>query len=208
MGMHRSPAKPSQLSRRALVDLNQAILDSASYAIIASDPSGTVQVFNAAAERLLGYTAEEVIGQHTPVLWHDPEEMRQVAIELGLPPDVGYDVFVNRSRSQQAVEREWTFIAKDGRRIPVLLSVSATRNEAGEITGYLGIATDTAAYVRRAAGGFCASFTACARACASTSPSGSTALIRRASSAAAAVKGSPSSSSSAACAWPIMRGSR
>jgi PAS domain S-box-containing protein len=140
--MHRGSAHPSELSRRAIGDLNQAILDNAGYAIIASDPSGTIRVFNAAAERLLGYSADEVIGKHTPVLWHDPEEMRQVAIEMGLPPDIGYDVFVARSRTQPAVEREWTFITKVGRRIPVQLSVTTIRDEAGEITGYLGIATD------------------------------------------------------------------
>lgn len=51
--------------------LQRAILDNASYGIISATPDGTVTSFNPAAERLLGYSAGEVVGKQTPVLWHD-----------------------------------------------------------------------------------------------------------------------------------------
>jgi len=48
--------------------ISQAILDSAAYMIVATDARGTVPAFNPAAERQLGYAADEVIGRQTPLL--------------------------------------------------------------------------------------------------------------------------------------------
>src|SRR5687768_15115365 len=49
-------------------EMQQAILDGADYAVIATDPNGLITSFNAAAGRMLGYAAAEVIGRHTPAL--------------------------------------------------------------------------------------------------------------------------------------------
>jgi two-component system, sensor histidine kinase and response regulator len=140
--MHRGSVKHVQLSRRALSDLNQAILDSATYAIIAGGIDGIVQTFNTAAEKLLGYSADEIVGKQTPLLWHEPVDIQDVIQELGLPPDIGPRLFAAVAERLPMAERETIFIAKDGRRIPVLLSINVIRDEAGAVTGYLGIATD------------------------------------------------------------------
>lgn len=126
--------------------LQRAILDSASYAIIATDPQGTILTFNPAAERMLGYAAAELVGQATPQLFHDPAEMAQRAAalsrELGQPIGAGFEVFTVRPRRDQLDEDEWTLVRKDGARVPVLLSITVLRDAQGEITGYLGIVSD------------------------------------------------------------------
>ncbi|MBI4498793.1 MAG: PAS domain S-box protein [Chloroflexi bacterium] len=110
------------------------------YAIIGTDPNGVVTVFNAGAERVLGYRADEVIGKLTPMAWHDPQEMAARATELGLPP--GFGIFVATALRGGAETREWTFIRKNGARRTALLTVTAMRDHRGAITGFLGIAND------------------------------------------------------------------
>jgi diguanylate cyclase (GGDEF)-like protein/PAS domain S-box-containing protein len=131
---------------RALGEWQQAILDGANLSIIATSLDGTILSFNRAAERMLGYTAEEMIGRQTPAIIHDADEVVARAPELSgeigtaIPP--GFDVFVAKARLGIPEEREWTYVRKDGSRFPVLLSVTALRDEQREIRGYLGIATD------------------------------------------------------------------
>jgi PAS domain S-box-containing protein len=129
--------------------LQQAILNGASYAIISTTLDGTINTFNAGAERLLGYRAQEIVGKVTPMLIHDPIEVRaraqDLSSELGLAIEPGFDVFVTKAKRGEIDEREWTYLHQDGRRIPVCLSVTALRSESGEITGFLGIARDITA---------------------------------------------------------------
>jgi PAS domain S-box-containing protein len=128
--------------------LQRAILAHASYAIIATDVEGRITLFNPAAERLLGYAPDEVLGR-SPGIWHDPAEMeahaRALSRELGYRIEPGFDGFVAHARLGLPDEREWTYMRKDGGRCPVMLSISAIRDEDGEITGFLGIASDISA---------------------------------------------------------------
>ena len=124
----------------------RTILDSADSPIIATDPQGVIQTFNRAAERMLGYRAEEVVGKTTPGIIHDPAEVERRAVELsgelGRAIEPGFEVFVVKTRSGAPEEREWTYLRKDGSRFPVRLSVTAMFDAAGRITGFMGIATD------------------------------------------------------------------
>ncbi|MDP1733766.1 MAG: PAS domain S-box protein [Sulfuritalea sp.] len=127
--------------------LKTSVLTHAAYAIIATDPQGVITVFNPRAEALLGYRADELIGKQTPALFHDPEEVRRRAVvlskELGGIVEPGFDVFVIKTRETRAPdENEWTYLRQDGRRVPVLLSVTALVDADGRIAGYLGVATD------------------------------------------------------------------
>ncbi len=128
----------------------QAVLDGADYSIISTNTAGIIVSFNAAAQRMLGYTAEEVIGERTPALFHDEDEMRQHAIELceelGEPIQPGFDVFVAKARRGQSEEREWTCLRKDGSRFPVRLSVTPLHGSDGRIEGFIGIAADLSAH--------------------------------------------------------------
>jgi signal transduction histidine kinase len=124
----------------------QSILASANVSIIETTPDGTIREFNAAAERMLGYTPREVVGKSTPALIHDAAEVRaraqELTAELGVPVEPGFDAFVAKARSAGADEREWTYVRKDGSRFPVHLSITPRRDARGEVIGYMGIASD------------------------------------------------------------------
>lgn len=127
----------------------QSLLDSASHGIVATDTAGTIVSFNRAAQRMLGYRPEEVLGKASPAVLHDPEELIQRAVDLGresgetITP--GFDVLVAQARRGHPDEREWTWIRKDGSRLPVRLSVTPVRDAAGVIIGYMAIAVDLSA---------------------------------------------------------------
>jgi PAS domain S-box-containing protein len=131
---------------RRLTLFQRTILDNAAYGIVSVAPDGIISSFNPAAERLLGYMADEAVGKLTPACWHDPEEMARRALQLSeeldetVPP--GFDLFTARPRRNLPEENEWTFIRKDGTRVPVLLSVTALRDESGLITGFVGLTYD------------------------------------------------------------------
>src|SRR5438132_1659253 len=74
------------------------------YSIIGTDPDGVITVFNVGAERMLGYRAEELVGRHTPEVFHDPGEVAARAAELGVSP--GFEVFVWAARQGRAETRE------------------------------------------------------------------------------------------------------
>jgi diguanylate cyclase (GGDEF)-like protein/PAS domain S-box-containing protein len=126
-----------------------AVLDGADYSIISTNTAGLIVSFNAAAQRMLGYAADEVIGRQTPMLFHDADEIRQHAIELnqelGEPIQPGFDVFAAKARHGQSEEREWTYLRKDGSRFPVHLSVTPLHGSGGRIEGFIGIAADLSA---------------------------------------------------------------
>jgi len=130
----------------AKVAWQKAVLDFAGLAIIATTPEGIIQTFNPAAERMLGYKAEEVIDKVTPAIIHDRNEViersKMFSKELGIPIEPGFEVFVAKSQRNLWNEYEWTYIRKDGTRFPVLLTVSALRSQNGDILGFLGIAQD------------------------------------------------------------------
>lgn len=125
--------------------LNQEILDSADYAIISTDTNGIILTFNRAAEKMLGYRADELVGKSTPALFHDAEEVLRRARELtkaGVPVEPGFEVFVALARRGQADTHEWTYIRKDGSRFPISLTVTALHDGAGAVTGFMGMAQD------------------------------------------------------------------
>jgi diguanylate cyclase (GGDEF)-like protein/PAS domain S-box-containing protein len=130
----------------AATTLNQVVFESAGAAIIATDTHGVIQLFNAAAERMLGYTAAEMVNSQTPAVLHDAIEVatyaKQLSYELGAPVEPGFDVFCIKARQNGKDEREWTYVHKNGQRITVMLCVTTLREPTGLITGYLGIATD------------------------------------------------------------------
>jgi diguanylate cyclase (GGDEF)-like protein/PAS domain S-box-containing protein len=141
-----SAKRKTEEDLRAATVLNQVVFDSAGAAIIATDTQGLIQLFNTAAERMLGYTQAQMQLGQTPAIFHDEAEVlayaQQLTNELGEEVVPGFDVFCIKARQLGKDEREWTYIAKDGLRFPVNLCVTALRSGAGEITGYLGIATD------------------------------------------------------------------
>jgi PAS domain S-box-containing protein len=124
----------------------QAVLDAATrVSIVATDTEGRITVFNSGAERMLGYSAAEMVDRRTAGILHVPaeclERSRQLTEELGRPVE-GFGVFVEYARDRPFDEREWTYVRKDGSTLDVSLIVTAVRDPHGVIRGYLGIATD------------------------------------------------------------------
>jgi PAS domain S-box-containing protein len=141
-----SEQKRTEQTLRDLSEFQKAILDNAGHAIISATPDGIIRVFNPAAEQLLGYSAEELVGKQTPAIFHDPQEVvtrtQAFAAELGIDLEPGFDVFVEKCRRGLPNAHEWTYIRKDGSRLTVLLTITALRDPEGTITSFLGVASD------------------------------------------------------------------
>ncbi|MDE1351034.1 response regulator [Vibrio aestuarianus] len=126
--------------------LQRSILSSAGYAIIATDFDGVITVFNPSAEKLVGYSASEVVGKKTPAIFHLPEEVvrraKELSLELGKTVEAGFDAFVAKAKLGKSDINHWTYVSKNGQHIPVKLYVSGLRDDHGQLVGFLGIAYD------------------------------------------------------------------
>ncbi len=133
------------------VAIQRAILEGADYGIIYSDSDGTIRSLNSAAERMTGYTSDEVVGKAALTVVLDPDELAQRAAELtaelGHPVMAASEVLTAKAALGGADQREWTYIRKDGSRFPALVSVTAVRDDRGKLLGFMGIASDLTAHV-------------------------------------------------------------
>ncbi len=129
--------------------LQSAIFNSANFSSIATDAKGVIQIFNVGAERMLGYTASEVMNQITPADISDPQEViaraAALSVELGTPIAPGFEALVFKASRGIEDIYELTYIRKDGSRFPAVVSVTALRDAQDAIIGYLLIGTDNTA---------------------------------------------------------------
>jgi PAS domain S-box-containing protein len=126
--------------------LQNAILTSANFSIIATDEKGIIQLFNVGAERMLGYHAAEVVNKINPSDIHDPAEVmaraQALSLELGTPISPGFEALAFKASRGIEDIYELTYICKDGSRFPAIVSITALRDDGGQIIGYLLIGTD------------------------------------------------------------------
>jgi PAS domain S-box-containing protein len=129
--------------------LQSAIFNSANFSSIATDAKGVIQIFNVGAQRMLGYTAAEVMNKITPADISDPQEViaraKALSVELGTTITSGFDALVFKASRGIEDIYELTLIRKDGSRFPAVVSVTALRDAQGVIIGYLLIGTDNTA---------------------------------------------------------------
>jgi PAS domain S-box-containing protein len=129
--------------------LQSAIFNSANFSSIATDAMGVIQIFNVGAERMLGYTAAEVMNKITPADISDPQEViaraKALSVELGTAITPGFEALVFKASRGIEDIYELTYIRKDGSRFPAVVSVTALRDAADTIIGYLLIGTDNTA---------------------------------------------------------------
>lgn len=134
--------------RRLAEQWNKALLDATRDAFVATDLDGKITVFNAAAERLLGWRAQDVIGKETPTLYHDPASVAVLRTHLeaqGVEVSALSDVqlfFTLASDPALNTSLEGTVIARDGARIPITLLIQPMFDPQGIQTGYLWIMRD------------------------------------------------------------------
>jgi PAS domain S-box-containing protein len=143
---------PRKLAEEALLKagaLQSAIFNSPNFSSIATDANGVIQIFNVGAERMLGYTAAEVVNRITPANISDPQEMiahaKALSVELGTQIGPGFEALVFKASRGIEDIYELTYIRKDGTRFPAVVSVTALRNAEDQIIGYLLIGTDNTA---------------------------------------------------------------
>ena len=129
--------------------LQSAIFSSANFSSIATDAKGVIQIFNVGAERMLGYTAAEVMNKITPADISDPQEViaraKALSVELQTPITPGFEALVFKASRGIEDIYELTYIRKDGSRFPAVVSVTALRDAQEGIIGYLLIGTDNTA---------------------------------------------------------------
>jgi PAS domain S-box-containing protein len=129
--------------------LQSAIFNSANFSSIATDAKGVIQIFNVGAERMLGYTAAEVMNKVTPADISDPKELiaraADLSLELGTPITPGFEALVFKASRGIEDIYELTYIRKDGSRFGAVVSVTALRDAQDAIIGYLLIGTDNTA---------------------------------------------------------------
>jgi PAS domain S-box-containing protein len=126
--------------------LHETILNSTELAVISSNPDGIITSMNTAAEKLLGYESDDLTGKQSFLLLHLEEELAKRATTLRAETNEehkGIDILLAQLRKGKLSERrEWTYQTKGGEKIPVSVSLSAIKNEKGDLTGFLSIATD------------------------------------------------------------------
>jgi len=126
--------------------LQNAILTSANFSIIATDEKGIIQLFNIGAERMLGYQAAEVVNKINPSDIHDPQEVtaraEALSTELATTITPGFEALAFKASRGIEDIYELTYICKDGSRFPAIVSITALRDDYDEIIGYLLIGTD------------------------------------------------------------------
>lgn len=146
------PCCPSEFAPGAVVRppelcaIQYAIFENAGRAIILTDRDGLIVYFNSAAQKLLGYSPDEVVNRVSPMIFHLAEELisraEALTVELQRPVAPGFDVFIARLGIKAQYDADWTMVRKDGSRLPVSLTVSVLRDSQGRVQGYLGIAAD------------------------------------------------------------------
>jgi PAS domain S-box-containing protein len=126
--------------------LQRAVLDSAGTMVIATDTQGRITLFNRAAAQALGYAPAQVIGQHGPVLFHDPTELKvhaaALAQRLGHAVTPDFEAWAALAREGHTDSGHWTYVRRDGSTLRVQLSVSAVRDPGGELLGFVGVGSD------------------------------------------------------------------
>lgn len=133
-----------------LEDLNRLLNDvlqaSSEIAIVATDEKGLITLFNNGAERMLGYQAEEVLAERTPVVFHTTVEIDQhratIFEEYGCYVSDPMEVLIYKAKQQDYDRQEWTYVHKNSERLPVSLVITPMKNARGDIVGYLGMAMD------------------------------------------------------------------
>ena len=140
-----SEAKATQERYAHLAEFTGSVFQNAPFSIVATDTAGLITAMNAAAEKLTGYSSEELVGRFPLSVLHDQRELLGRA--LGIDPSATLDRYAFRVLTAGAAtgemeEREWTLIRRDGARTPINLAMRAVTTDAGEVTGFVGIAFD------------------------------------------------------------------
>jgi diguanylate cyclase (GGDEF)-like protein/PAS domain S-box-containing protein len=141
-----SDVKAAQERYQHLAEFNNSIFQHAPFGIIATDVQGMITAVNFAAEKLTGYGREQLVGRVPIMLLLDEREIVAASRNSIAGDDVvdaaGFEVLTVGARDGEMQEKEWTLIKRDRSRTPITLAMRAVTSNAGEISGFVGIAVD------------------------------------------------------------------
>lgn len=115
------------------MELRAKLLDALGEAVIATDADGIISYWNRAAERLFGWTADEVLGRDIVEVTPAREARAQA------------DEIMEGLRSGASWSGEFLAHHRDGRTFPILVTNTAVRDETGAVVGIVGVSRDTSA---------------------------------------------------------------
>ena len=140
-----SEAKTTQERYALLAEFTGSLFQNAPFSIVATDSHGLITAMNAAAEKLTGYSREELVGKAPLTILHDDRELLGRA--LGIDPAAtleryAFEALTAGVDAGEMDEQEWTLIRKSGARTPINLAMRAVLSGAGEVSGFVSIAFD------------------------------------------------------------------
>lgn len=140
--VERSSREIVQLSR-----LNQAIITNLGLAVISTSLDGTIQSFNPEAERMSGYSKDEVIGKYAIHVLQFPEKEHRGSYCIDLKPKnlhetLDFERLINTNLNQRSFNAEMLLQNKSGDLLSVQLTVNTLEDESGQLTGYVGVVAD------------------------------------------------------------------
>jgi diguanylate cyclase (GGDEF)-like protein/PAS domain S-box-containing protein len=140
-----SEIKASEERYQNLSNFSNSVFENAPFSIIETDIKGTIRAMNSAAERLTGYKRGEVTGTVSITSLHDPAELSRrpdETVTQDEPEVTGFDLLTAKAAQGEVDEREWTYVRNDGSTLPVHVAVTAIRDGAGNVSGFIAIASD------------------------------------------------------------------
>jgi diguanylate cyclase (GGDEF)-like protein/PAS domain S-box-containing protein len=130
---------------RSLSNFSNSVFETAPFSIIETDLNGVIRAMNGAAEKLTGYSHAEMVGKVSITTLHEPTELTPQPDETTAqdgPALEGFALLTAKAAQGEVEERDWTYIQRDGSTLPVHVAVTSVRDGAGEISGFITIASD------------------------------------------------------------------
>jgi diguanylate cyclase (GGDEF)-like protein/PAS domain S-box-containing protein len=131
----------------------QSLIDNSPATIIVTDLSYTITAINPAAERMLWYKPEEIVGRQTPLLFYDQEEIelraKLLSGKYGTPVSLNEVIFFVSRAQRMDDEAEWSFVRKGGTHISVQVTVTPLVGDGAEDSGFMITAYDISERKRR-----------------------------------------------------------
>ncbi len=138
-----SEAKSTQERYAHLAEFTDSVFQNAPFSIVATDTNGLITAMNVAAEKLTGYSRQELVGKAPLTVLHDERELVGKALSIdAAATQFGFQVLTAGVAVGEMEEQEWTLIRRDGARTPINLAMRAVTTDTGEVSGYVSIAFD------------------------------------------------------------------
>lgn len=139
-----SGIKSAQERYKHLLEFTDSVFQNAPFSIVATDLQGIITAMNVAAEKLTGYSRDELVGKAPLTILHDEKELlaRSADSNSIRSESDGFHLLTSTAVLGEMEEQEWTLIRRDGSRIPISLAMRAVKSDTGDVTGFVGITVD------------------------------------------------------------------